>query len=107
MEDKVPEIDLKLETREIKGGESFIFLVKHMYGTKGWGRINCIWNWLIYRAWKFESYKSFINSPVKFVTLPPVVMCHADFDSEMFSRYAEKEINPKYYSTMSISGSAE
>jgi len=76
-----PEINIKLETVEVKGGEIIKMTVRNMFYRGFKGKVHTFVIWLFYK--RGVTFKEYLDSPVKYVVeLPKDIECYYDIDSE-------------------------
>lgn len=81
MSDKIPEINLQLTTKVIKGGTTKKLTVRNMFYVGIIGKIKTIFYWLIYHS-KTKTFKEHLNSPVTWSYEIGDIYYNADIDAE-------------------------
>jgi len=63
----MPEINLKIETKEVKGGVKKQLTVRNTFYIGFIGKIKTMWYWVITHRKKFKTFKEYLDSPVTYV----------------------------------------
>jgi len=79
---KIPEIDLKVETKTIKGGKTYKMTVRNMFYHGFRGKITCMWLWLIHLSSK-ETFKEYLDSYATYkMEYDPDINAYHSIDAE-------------------------
>ena len=62
---KIPEIDIKLDTKFVEGGQVFHMTVRNMFYRGFFGKLKTIYYWII--SDKGKTFKEYLDSPVTYV----------------------------------------